>query len=422
MAPCKTPLHAWHVEHGGRMAIFGGYDMPLWYGSTKDEHLAVLTGAGVFDTSHMGAVQVDGPGAVDLLQYCFTNDLAACLGPRKAPLRPGRALYGAFLTAEGHVIDDAIVFMLAETSFLVVVNAGMGPAVARHLKDHRGDRHVAVTDLSGRMGKMDVQGPLAARIMGEVLAEPDQVFQGLPYFAFKGGVEGKAAIRPVATREGVPLLLSRTGYTGEFGFELFTTADAVVGVWDAVVAAGRPYGAVPCGLAARDSLRAGAVLPLSHQDIGDWPLCRHPWPFALPYLPGRTSFSKAFLGDAALEPCDAPYTYPFVGNDVRKISRPADVLDENGRVLGEVLTCVTDMAIGWHNNRIMSINSPGRPRDFKASGLCCGFVKVAEPLPLNTKLTLKDKRRQVAVRVMEDVRPDRTARQPIQTLLQPKEE
>ena len=418
MAPLATPLHSWHAQHKARMASFGGYDMPLWYGSTKDEHLAVLTRAGIFDTSHMAAVLVDGSGAFDLLQYCFTNDLAACLGPRKAPLEPGRAVYGAFLTAAGHVIDDAIVFMLAAEAFLVVVNAGMGATVAAHLDRHGRDCSAQVTDLSGHFGKMDVQGPLAAKILNGVLADPDAVFQALPYFAFKGGLGGKMPVtEPVVTRDAIPLLLSRTGYTGEFGFEIFTAAETIVDVWEAVMDAGAAYGAVACGLAARDSLRAGAVLPLSHQDIGAWPFCRHPWPFALPYTPQGEEFSKTFLGDAALAPCRAPYTYPFIGHDLRKVTPPAEVLDGTGRVIGDVLTCVTDMAIGWHEERVFSICSPDAPEGFKGGGLCCGFVRVADPLTLNTPLTLRDKRRRFDVRIVKDIRPDRTARQPIQSML-----
>ena len=423
MATLKTPLHAWHKEHGARMAVFGGYDMPLWYHSAKDEHLAVLTHAGLFDTSHMAVVLVDGAGAFELLQACFTNDLTACLGSNKVPLIPGRAVYGAFLTTEGHVLDDAIVFMLGEASFMVVVNAGMGSTVARHLTDQPGVASIKVTDLSGQVGKMDVQGPLAAVIFRDVLRDPGKIFDKMPYFAFKGGFGvGAPTVGSVVTRDDVPLLLSRTGYTGEFGFEIFTSADAITGIWEAVVAAGRRHGAIPCGLAARDSLRAGAVLPLSHQDIGDWPFCHHPWPFALPYRPGTHHFSKPFLGADALAPCRAPFTYPFVGDDLRKVSPPAEVFDLDGQVIGQVLTCVTDMAIGWHNNRVVSIASPGRPQGFRPSGLSCGFVKVAESLPWNTRLTLKDKHRQIAVRVVKDIRPDRTARQPIHTMLQPKEE
>ena len=111
--PKKTPLHAWHAASGANMADFGGYEMPLWYTSVKNEHLAVLTSAGIFDTSHMAAVTVSGSAATDLVQQCFSNDLAACMGPQKKPLADGRCVYGTFLNAQGHVIDDAIVFQVA---------------------------------------------------------------------------------------------------------------------------------------------------------------------------------------------------------------------------------------------------------------------------------------------------------------------
>lgn len=423
MAPLTTALHAWHKDNGARMALFGDYDMPLWYVSARDEHLAVLTRAGIFDTSHMAAVLVDGPGAVDLLQFCFSNDLAACLGPGKSPLVPGRAVYGAFLKDDGHVIDDAIVFMLDAQAFLVVVNAGMGSRVAAHLDAHGRGRRVNVMDFTGRFGKMDVQGPLAARIMATVLKDPEQVFSAMPYFAFKGGFSDRMPFcGRVATRDGVPLLLSRTGYTGEFGFEIFTAPETITALWEAVMAAGAGMAVQPCGLAARDSLRAGAVLPLSHQDIGDWPFCHNPWPFALPYRADRKGFTKAFLGDAALEACRAPYTFPFVGNDLRKVTLPAEVRDAADRRIGEVLTCVTDMAIGRHDGRIFSIVSPQRPEGFKAGGLCCGFVRVDKALDPGTRLTLQDKRRRIPVEIVRDIRPDRTARQPLKTFLSPKEE
>lgn len=423
MAPLITPLHSWHRSRGARMALFGGYDMPLWYVSARDEHLAVLTRAGMFDTSHMAAILVMGTGAFALLQRCFTSDLSACRGPRKAPLEPGRAVYGAFLNAHGHVVDDAIVFMFAGDRFLVVVNAGMGLRVADHLAAHGRDADVTVEELTGRFGKMDVQGPLSAAVMQQVLADPEAVFADLPYFAFKGGFgELTPFPHPVTTRDGVPLLLSRTGYTGEFGFEIFTAAAAITNVWETVMAAGDGMGALPCGLAARDSLRAGAVLPLSHQDIGGWPFCRHPWPFALPNKSDGPGFSKAFVGAAALEPCSGPYTYPFVGRDLRKVTLPASVRDSDDRSLGEVLTCVTDMAIGWHDGCLYSIASPDRPEDFQARGLSCGFVSVSSPLAPETRLILADRRRRVDVVVVRDIRPARTARKPLKTFLSPKEE
>lgn len=419
MTNLTTPLHAWHVGNGANMAAFGGYDMPLWYGSAKNEHLAVLQAAGLFDTSHMAIVHIDGAGAFDLLQRTFTNDLAGCIGPSRQPLVPGRAVYGAFLDERGHVVDDSIIFMLAAGSYLAVVNAGMGPAVALHLKSQAAGHEVTIADLSGRFGKIDVQGPQAARIMAAVLADPASALEKMPYFAFKGGFdENLPAPADVRLKDGHPILLSRTGYTGEFGFEIFTPAEALVTIWEALLAAGEAHGILPCGLAARDSLRAGAVLPLSHQDIGDWPFINHPWPFALPFNDDGRGFRKSFLGDRALQAsAGAPHTLAFVGRDLRKVMLPAKVKDGDGREIGNVLTCVTDMAIGRANDRIYSVASPEIPEGFKAKGLSCGFVRVVPALPAGTSVELEDQRRRIPVWIVDDIRPDRTARQPLKAMI-----
>ena len=260
----RTPLNSWHRSRGANMADFGGYDMPLWYSSVKDEHLAVLTGAGIFDTSHMAAVIVDGSGAAGLIQHCFTNDLDACMGPARKPLSPGRCVYGAFLDEKGQTIDDAIVFFVEADSYMVVINAGMGGAIADHLQHHLGGREATITDLTDRLGKMDIQGPAAAKILGRVLADPKTVFANMPYFSFKGHIDPTSPLADaVRLDDGTPIVLSRTGYTGEFGFEIFLAPDKIQRLWERLLEAGQASGIKPCGLAARDSLRAGAVLPLS---------------------------------------------------------------------------------------------------------------------------------------------------------------
>jgi aminomethyltransferase len=412
-----TPLNAWHRDQGANMAEFGGYDMPLWYSSVKDEHLAVLTGAGIFDTSHMAAVTVAGSGAKDLLQYCFSNDLDACVGTAKKPLSPGRCVYGAFLDENGYTIDDAIVFFVAADSYMVVVNAGMGGTVSNHLRRHLDRRDAVVTDLTDQLGKMDIQGPATAKVLGTLLADPQAVFSGLSYFSFKGHYDPtRPQAEAVRLEDGTPILLSRTGYTGEFGFEIFLAPDKIEALWERVLAVGGNVGIRPCGLAARDSLRAGAVLPLSHQDIGHWPFINHPWPFALPFTADQTGFSKDFIGRAALEnPDDIAFTQAFVGQDLRKVSSGEEsrVLDANGRQIGIVLTCATDMAIGRHDGDIFSIASPKKPLHFKARGLCCGFIKTDRKIPFGQQVQIADNRRTITVTVTEDVRPDRTARNPM---------
>jgi aminomethyltransferase len=417
----KTPLYDWHLSHGAKTADFGGYSMPLWYSSAKNEHLAVLTHAGLFDTSHMAVVLVQGAGARDLLQHCFTKDLDACIGKSGGPIRTGRCVYGAFLNRRGGVIDDAIVYKRADRHYMVVVNAGMGADIAAHLEVHRAGREAAVLDLTDRLGKIDIQGPLAGRILADITIDADKVFDAMPYFTFKGSYDDTLPVSGgVQLTTGGPVLLSRTGYTGEFGFELFMAAEHTAAVWDAIVTAGTGRGLVACGLAARDSLRAGAVLPLSHQDIGHWPFIHHPWLFALPFDSEGTGFTKPFIGDIALRNAGPPeYTLVFAGQDLRKVSTgdPAIVLDGNGEPIGTVLTCASDMGIGRVDGRIVSIASAHKPHDFKPKGLCCGFIKVDRMLQPGEQVHLKDNRRTIAVTVVEDVRPDRTARRKLKDML-----
>jgi aminomethyltransferase len=186
-----------------------------------------------------------------------------------------------------------------------------------------------------------------------------------------------------------------------------------------LMAAGKNLGLHACGLAARDSLRTGAVLPLSHQDIGHWIYIHHPWPFALPFNGTGDRFTKTFLGSAALEKAaDAPYTLTFVGNDLRKIdAHEAVVCDLQGSEIGAVLTCVTDMAIGRHGGKIYSVASPNKPEGLTIKGLSCGFIRVNTNLAPGTVVELKDGRRSIQVVIETDVRPDRTARKALKSFL-----
>jgi aminomethyltransferase len=157
-------------------------------------------------------------------------------------------------------------------------------------------------------------------------------------------------------------------------------------------------------------------LPLSHQDIGAWPFIKHPWPFALPFTADQTAFTKDFIGRKALEAAtDADFTHAFVGQDLRKINagEGSQVLDADGRDIGIVLTCATDMAIGIQAGSIYSIASPDQPAGFKPKGLCCGFVKVSGKLSIGQQVNIADSRRTLSVTIVDDIRPHRTARQPM---------
>ncbi len=419
-----TRLHAWHLEQGANMARFGLYDMPLWYpAGAKAEHLAVIETAGIFDTSHMAVIAVRGMGARGLLQYCFSKDLERCLGKGKTPLVAGRCVYGVFLAPDGTVIDDAIVYQLGQDDFMVVVNAGMGGIVAAHLEGRKDDAATTISDYTDMLGKMDIQGPYAAKILKKILLEAEQVLAGMAYFTCKGGFGSLQSPIAVSLLDGSPLLISRTGYTGEFGFELFIAGENFVSLWQTVLAAGKDLGMLPCGLAARDSLRTGAILPLSHQDIGPWKFAHNPWQFALPWGEESMTFSKEFLGAAALlADTTAEYTLPFAGYDLRKITVGKDtfVTDLQGDTIGQVLTCATDMAIGRVGEKIVSVATPvaeGRPENFKPRGLSCGFVKVRKSLVAGEHVILTDGKREIKVEIREDIRPHRSARRPITAML-----
>ena len=403
------------------MVTFAGWSMPLWYPSgAVTEHQINITNAGIFDTSHMSVVAIAGAGSFELLQLCFTKDLSACIGKNRAPLRPGRCVYGAYLNDEGWVIDDAIVYQIGLDNYMTVVNAGMGAAITDRLQIHVQGSKVRITDLTGSVGKIDLQGPMSAKVLMKVLQDPEKVLEDMAYFSFQGHCDAELGTSDTFLRDGTPILLSRTGYTGEFGFEIFVDRHYIVRIWELMLLAGQDFGLLPCGLAARDSLRAGACLPLSHQDIGPWPFINHPWSFALPYNEESTAFTKKFIGDRILAIREeAEHTYAFVGYDPRKVSihDPAVVLDARGNEIGVVSTCVSDMAIARYGDRIYSMSSPDKPDHFKPRGLSCGFVKVKPRLVAGQEVHLKDSRREIKVMICDDVRPDRTAHRPMQEMM-----
>jgi aminomethyltransferase len=409
-----TPLNSRHRDAGANMADFGGFDMPLWYKTgIKAEHISVLTSAGIFDTSHMACIHVEGKDSHKLLNYYFTRDIT--------DLVPGRCVYGAFLSSDGHCIDDAIVYKFSDILFMICVNAGMGASIAGILKENKASMEVNIEDLSEKLGKMDIQGINSARILGQLIQNPESVFEGMPYFSFKGSIKDglDSKVAEVRLLDGTPILLSRSGYTGEFGFEIFVDPKAIVQLWSDILKVGAEYNVIQCGLGARDSLRAGACLPLSHQDIGHWLFINHPWDFTLPYNKDKSAFTKYFIGsEALLSAADAAFTYPFVGESLRKVAADENttVLDSSGNVIGKVLTCATDMGISLHEGKIVSIAS-ANAKDIKIKGLSCGFVMVSQKLEPGTELTLKEGKRSIKVKIVNDVRPDRTARLKLERFL-----
>jgi aminomethyltransferase len=244
--PRPTPLRAVHERLGATMTDFAGWLMPLRYGSEIAEHRAVRSAAGLFDLSHMGEIAVSGPGAADALDYALTGQPSA--------LKPGRARYTMICAPDGGVLDDLIVYRLADTEFLVVANAANTAVVAAALRERAEGHPAQVDDRTDDYALIAIQGPHAARILAPLT---DVGLDQVRYYA------GQRVV--VAGRD---VLLARTGYTGEDGFELFTSPGDAEPLWLALTAAGEADGLVPAGLAARDTLRLEAGMPLYGNELG----------------------------------------------------------------------------------------------------------------------------------------------------------
>ncbi|WP_344101389.1 glycine cleavage system aminomethyltransferase GcvT [Nocardiopsis rhodophaea] len=245
-APRPTPLHAVHERLGATLVDFAGWLMPLRYGSETAEHKAVREHAGLFDLSHMGEISVTGPQAAAFLDYALVGHLSK--------VKVGRARYTMITAADGGVLDDLIVYRLGEEEYLVVANAANHDTVVAALTERVAGFDARVEDQSAEYALIALQGPEAVRILGPLT---DADLSGIKYYA------GYAH-----TVAGYPVLLARTGYTGEDGFEIFLRpgSDAPA-VWDALLAAGEPYGLTPAGLSARDTLRLEAGMPLYGNEL-----------------------------------------------------------------------------------------------------------------------------------------------------------
>ncbi len=231
----RTPLHDRHVALGARLVPFAGWEMPVQYTGVIPEHRTVRTDAGVFDVSHMGELEVAGPRAKELLQGLLSNDLDR--------IEPGRAQYTLLTNERGGILDDLIVYELERGRYLLIVNASNREADYRWLKE-REIRGTEVSDRSSEYGLLAVQGPRALERLG--------LDEGTPF------------TWEMAELDGIEVMVNRTGYTGEPGCELMTTAEDAADLWDRVLA----RGVGPCGLGARDTLRLEVCYPLHGNDIG----------------------------------------------------------------------------------------------------------------------------------------------------------
>ncbi len=262
MGNLRTPLFDGHAARGARIVEFAGWDMPLLYTGIVEEHLAVRRAAGLFDVSHMGKLLLEGPGTHADVNRLSTNDI---------PATPGRARYTHLLDDRGRILDDVIFTCLGPDRFLCVCNAGPRPRIAAWIQGHL--RGPTMRDLTPDHLCLAFQGPRAAEAL-QRLTSTDlgslKPFRAVAIpLALPGGsppeTEGRGPPDPLASRGAV--LATRTGYTGEDGFELFPRSALAVPGWDALLAAGRDLGAVPVGLGARDTLRLEKGYLLSGQDF-----------------------------------------------------------------------------------------------------------------------------------------------------------
>ncbi|MDW8053043.1 MAG: glycine cleavage system aminomethyltransferase GcvT [Anaerolineae bacterium] len=362
----RTALFETHRRLGARMAPFAGWEMPLWYASTREEHRAVRTAAGLFDVAHMGVFEVSGTQATAFLDRVSTNDVSR--------LAVGRAQYSFLLNEAGEVIDDIMIYRLEPERYMMVVNAANAEKDWRWLQQQRdcAAHDVLLRDLqhpsSGEAQRVDLalQGPQALNILAR-LTDTLALLEGLPY-------AGVTHVR-LADHE---VIVARTGYTGErIAYELFVHPSRAVSLWDALLAAGRDLGLRPCGLAARDSLRIEAGLPLYGHELGG--------PLNLaPYHIGFDNFVKlekaaAFIGRDAYAEKAAHNSLGMVRFRVNERSvRPPKlgdpVLDRRGRVVGTVTSCAAD-AEG------VLIGLAVVEKSLTAEGTALYVLALPEPLP-----------------------------------------
>jgi aminomethyltransferase len=245
-APRRTPLTGVHEKLGASLTDFAGWLMPLRYGSETAEHIAVRTAAGLFDLSHMGEFAVTGNGAAAALDYALTGQPSA--------LKPGRARYTMICADDGGVLDDLIVYRRGEADFLVVANAANAAVVGAALTERCAGRDARVTDRTDDYALIAIQGPRAAAILA--LLTSTDLTEVKYYASYPAQVAG------------LDVLLARTGYTGEDGFEIFAPPADAEHLWAELSQAGSVHGLIPAGLAARDSLRLEAGMPLYGNELG----------------------------------------------------------------------------------------------------------------------------------------------------------
>ncbi len=250
-----TALHDVHIEMGAKMTEFAGFHMPLWYKGIVEEHMAVRKSVGVFDVSHMGDILVEGKDATEYLSYILPSDFSK--------IEVGKATYTAFINHRGILIDDTIVTKLGEDRYLVVPNAATTDLIYHWMFSLSGGYDLSLQNISSEFSSIAVQGPNAEKVLQEIVEED---LSKLGFFH-----AANVTLKGIKIKENIlsgdKAYLSRTGYTGEDGFEFVVPNENIVELWKKVLEVGEKYGIEPCGLGARDTLRLEKGFLLSGQDF-----------------------------------------------------------------------------------------------------------------------------------------------------------
>lgn len=240
-----TAIHDWHVSHGGRMVDFAGWQMPIQYSSITEEHMAVRERAGLFDIAHMGRVHFTGPDACRFLDSLLTNNIAA--------LKIGQVRYSLVCNEQGGILDDVLVYRQGEDSYLLVVNASNREKIVDWIDQHQSGFDVNVQDATRETFMLALQGPRSREILA---TQTDFDVSGMKYYTT---VEAQVC--------GIGMTLSRTGYTGEDGYELICPNADASRIWEEIGVAGAKAGLAPCGLGCRDTLRLESAMPLYGHEL-----------------------------------------------------------------------------------------------------------------------------------------------------------
>jgi aminomethyltransferase len=353
----RTPLYDRHVALGATMTEFGGWAMPVQYTSVIDEHKNTRTLAGLFDVCHMGELIVKGPQALDLLQWVMSRDLSK--------QRIDEMKLSAITNEKGGIIDDVTVYKRGNDQYMVVTNAATKDGDLQWIlkaRQQKGFSGADVEDVSDEMGKIDIQGPVAQTILSEIV-EGD--LSALPFYH---AMDTRVA--------GMPALVSRSGYTGENGFEVYATINRIVEIWDLLLRVGDPHGIKPAGLGARDTLRLEAGMMLFGHEM-----CQAVTPYEVVYG-WITDLDKDFIGkDALKKQKEEGVRRKLIGFELidRGIARHGYPVFAGGEKIGEVTSGTFSPTLG------------------KAIGLAFVPVRLKEP---GTELEVEIRSQRVKARVV----------------------